>query len=67
MDPQSYSFSDLIKLVSLIVRLPLEPGQPNAPQRRLLLQEASRLVLKISPKDVYAADKVEKWAEGQTD
>lgn len=48
-----------------ITRLPSRPDLPSVPQRRLLLEEANRLLLKISPKDVYAADLIEQLAEGK--
>lgn len=54
----------IVAIFNEIVHLPLKPGQPTAAQRRLLLDEANQLLLKISPKDVYAAEKIEQWAEG---
>lgn len=54
----------IVEIFNEIVHLPLKAGEPTPAQRRLLLEEANRLLLKISPRDVYAAEKIEQWALG---
>ncbi len=54
----------IVAIFHEIVQLPLTAGQPTAGQRKLLLEEANRLLLQVSPRDVYSVDRIEGWAAG---
>lgn len=54
---------ETVAIFNEIIHLPIRPGQPTVAQRKLLLEEANRLLLKLSPKEVYATEKIDSWAE----
>ncbi|MGE5602322.1 MAG: hypothetical protein ACM30E_04695 [Nitrososphaerales archaeon] len=54
---------ETVSIFNEVVHLPIRSGYPTVAQRRLLLEEANQLLFKLSPREVYAAERVASWAE----